>query len=1129
MWTPKRILLLVLGFVMFCLAYGVYAYFLGGVDGLPPLPAECEASKTPDIPPDYFRREPPQVDRKLRMAFGDECPELKRQIKLEMIARGIVLSAGDFKVEPDGRVRLWPFSVIIFGKDRGEPASAKDRGEPKFPEINTVQSDVAFLRFDQPIETINDMANHKVVGGELIGTPGGKGVFLRNNRRTPQRDDDLTLTTDGPVFYEESRQQIWTAVDVRIIDEQNRDKDVPTEIKATGMDVYLISDDEKPPEAKVAEKAAKARSDKAKDKSAININGVKEIVLRSDVDMRLFVDSRSGFMGSPKSTPPKAHEEVKGTLLGKAAGPPNSPAPPSNSAPGTKPAVAAPSKDLVHIETQGRFHYDLLTDQARFDISQKPSPRPNRVEVRRRTGLNGLDQLDCEHLVLHFQRKNGAAGSSAPMSEGGTELEIEHAHAWGNQVTLASDVEVLTAFGNDLVHDARTRQSVLKGSPEIVVLKDGSEIRAQMLEITGSDDGQQAHIKGPGRINMLDSATKERTLQARFRDELISTKEGVYDKLELYGDAAFEELEPGQQLQPDQIPLFKQRLQADRLKVWLCPPEPTAASSPAEGDSQRRRPHHIEAIGQVSAQAPDMNVHDTDRLVIWFKDVVSSAGELPATLPPASGGASGRQQANAGSGNSLIGPTGKSAAGAANQPATDPNMPPFVGPPEQKSHPPIDLTAHSVEAHVLRTGERNDLEKLWCEGAVHVHQDPEGPDDKGVEIRGATLQLLKFVEGSVLTVSGEPAEVQLDKLTIFGPEVNIDQKDNKAWVIGAGMMRMPSNADLQGANKDAPSAKKNPPAEKPTETELTVYWTRDMIFNGKFAVYHGNVQAEQEESRVTCETMQVQLDRFVSLKGDNDRKAPPAKVDKLVCDQTVRVEDRKRENGKLVHYQRLDSPQLDFKNEEGILFAPGPGVLYMLQLGSKDDSGPGAVQFPGSPTGPKPATPPAARSGAKPASSEPVEQELKLTRITFFARMFANNITRTAIFYENVEVVNLPTDDPDIIIDIDHLPERAMYLRCDQLQVYNRQQTGTQGTQEMEARGNASVQSQDFWGRADVIKYDESKELMIFEAREGRLATLVRQKAKGTPQEELKGQKIYYWRNTGDFKIERGTGARVIQ
>lgn len=1145
MWTPKRILLLVLGFVVFCFAYGVYAYFLGGVDGLPPLPPECEASTNPDDPPDIDPRQRPEVERKLVMAFGDECPELKRPIRMEMVARGIVLAAGDFKVEPDGRVKLWPFSVIIFGKDTAE----KDRSDSHYPEINTVQSDIAFLRFDQPIETISDMANHKVVGGELIGTPGGKGVFIRNNRKTPRRDDDLTLTTDGPVFYEESRQQIWTAVKVVIIDEQNRDKDVPTEIKGTGMDVYLMSEEEKAKaekakETKTAEKAAnkpgKLAKDKSKDKGAISINGVKEFVLRSDVDMRLFVDSRSGFMSTPKTGSAKpgnkgkdagkdqAKDKAATTESKDAAAPPVAGSP--------KPAAAPPSKDLVHIETQGRFYYDLMTDQARFDISQKPSPRPNRVEVKRQTGPNGLDQLDCEHLVLHFQRKNGAGGVAAASSEDGPQMEIENAHAWGNQVTLTSDVEVLTAYGNDLVHDGPTRRSVLKGSPEIVVFKDGSEIRARQMEIIGADDGQQAQIKGPGKINMLDSATKERTLQARFDDDLISTKDGVYDKLELTGNAAFEELEPGQQLRPGQTPRYKQRLQANLLKVWLCPSEPTA-STPADGnsDSQRRRPHHIEALGQVVAQAPDMNVHDSDRLVIWFKDVVKPAGDLPATLPPADGAAAGGAKPAVGPASPSAGADRKGAAGSSRQNAADPNMPPFVGPPEQKTRPPIDLTARSIESHVLRTGERNDLEKLWCVGAVHVHQDPSGPDDKGVEIRGATLQMLKFEEGSVLTVTGETAEVQLDKLTIFGPEVNIDQKENKAWVIGAGMMRMPSSADFQVSNPGAPPPKKTPSEKAPQpekkeaepESELTIYWTRDMVFNGKFSVYHGNVQAEQNNSRLTCDTMQVLLDRYVSLKGDNDRNAPPAKVDKLVCDQTVRFEETVRENGQLTRYQRLDAIELEVKNEEGILLAPGPGVLHILQREAPDETAPGTTPG-GSP--PKPGAKPAAKpQAAKASNGQPEEEELKLTRITFLTRMFANNVTRTAVFYDNVEVVNLPSDDPDIVINIDHLPEGSLYLRCDQLQVYSRQQSGEKSTQEMEARGNASVQSNDFWGRGDVIKYDESKELIIFEAREGRLATLVRQKAKGTPQEELKGQKIYYWRNTGDFKIERGTGARMIQ
>ena len=39
MWTPKRIVLLVLGFCLFFSAYTAYARsFLGHIDGLPPLP-----------------------------------------------------------------------------------------------------------------------------------------------------------------------------------------------------------------------------------------------------------------------------------------------------------------------------------------------------------------------------------------------------------------------------------------------------------------------------------------------------------------------------------------------------------------------------------------------------------------------------------------------------------------------------------------------------------------------------------------------------------------------------------------------------------------------------------------------------------------------------------------------------------------------------------------------------------------------------------------------------------------------------------------------------------------------------------------------------------------------------------
>jgi len=52
-----------------------------------------------------------------------------------------------------------------------------------------------------------------------------------------------------------------------------------------------------------------------------------------------------------------------------------------------------------------------------------------------------------------------------------------------------------------------------------------------------------------------------------------------------------------------------------------------------------------------------------------------------------------------------------------------------------------------------------------------------------------------------MAVTGDLAEVQMDKLTIFGPEVNIDQKENKVWVNGLGAMACPATP-LQGRQLD---------------------------------------------------------------------------------------------------------------------------------------------------------------------------------------------------------------------------------------------------------------------------------------------------------------------------------------
>jgi hypothetical protein len=1047
-WTPKRIVIVVVGLLIFLTGYSVYAIYLGGIDGLPPLPEEYWSRYDGVVDPNGVKIRVNPVVIKLQQSFGSECEELKRPIKLEVPARGLVLSATEFHIEDDGRVRLAPLSVAMFSKPRpGEKA----------PEITTLQCEIAFLTFERPIMSIADMGKHKITNAEVAGN-----IRLVNNRRTPQRDDDLFVDIrNGPLYYQDSTHRLWTNDVVRVKDTQSKPK--PMEINGTGMDVDLLAETRTQPGRPAA---PKGKQD--------SITGVKHMLLRSGVDMHLYVDSRTGFLAAqPEKPVAKPAKE------------------------GDNPAE---EKSHLIIKTQGPFAYDMITDVARFDI---PTPHPDtdskfpeHVEVTRcHDSLGKLDQLICEHLEIHFRRKgkdpaSGKPGSvaaeeklatpaekTAPGDDREVQLEIQTVHAIGKEVTLTSDAEMLEAHGTDLFYDAIQMRTILKSTGEMWAIKEGNEIHSRELHIQQyKDRSYTAAALGAGRIDMLDKKTGKRPQHARWRDKLTLTRDGGYDLLHLQGDASFNDDATGQQLE------------AETLKVWLEPNDPAKAKEAKEQPkeetpaSSSRRPHHLEAVGKVRAQSPELTIRDTSRLVVWFRDVT----------PP-----------------EKVGPPApdKPAPSTPPDPMTQPEGPtsgssqPGTAPAPAKKARPIHLSARSVEAYVQRSPDKNELEKLWTEGAVCVQQEPEKPGEKGVDITGDTLQMTHFAEGNYLVVTGDLARLETDKMCIMGPEVNIDQTKNTAWVNGIGAMTMESNSGFQGEklNRTVP---------------LTIHWNKSMYFNGKFAEFHGNIQADQENARMTCQSLQAFFDRPISLK-ESDKGQPPAKVQNLVCDKQVRVEDGVIEQGRYVKYQRIEGPTVAYDNAEGIVQASGPGHVRLLQIGDADDQRPGA----------KPATPARPNSTTK----ETKNSELKLTYVQFYKRMYGNNKTHTITFYENVRVLHFPCDNPRLEIDferfLERLPIGAIYLRCDNLKVYSRAEGAERGVQEMEARGRVTVEAQEFSGRAELVTYNQEKDQIIFDGAGAGTATLYKMEPNGQ-QRTINARKIIYSRKTGKADILDGNSIR---
>jgi lipopolysaccharide export system protein LptA len=1088
-WTPKRILLLALGFLVFLTVYVVYAASsLGRINGLPPLPEVF-------LPGDHtgpivVGPRPSKIEAKLAEAFGPDCPELTRAIRLELHSKNMVLAAATFQVQPDGRVSLAPLSVALFGKEKHD-----GRGT----EINSIRCLTAYLRFDRPINNISEIGGRKIVEAELNGN-----IEIVNNRRTPQRDDDLSVYIGaGPLRYNEAEHKIRTLDTVHLIDHASKPK--PHDIWGKGMEMDLLVEAPPPPApGQPAPRKGKGES----------ITGVQRIVLQSCVEMHLYTSGNSGF--------PNATRGVQ-------------PAPAAKAPPGAAAAAAAPPapKAHVYISTPGQFQYEFCKDHdlATFDVARADGGRsgglPQFVTVVRHQEEQGTaDKLVCEHLVLRLRRKENkpaGAGPKPAQPPPGEEaaLEIETAHATGGEVTVASDTEKMSAQGNDFFYDALKGEAVLKGAPDMTAERDGNTLRAREMHIVevkpppgvGPDvkGYQEVVALGPGSIDLAEKEPdrkpapgapehdgEKKTTHAYWNDRLTSAKDGPLDVLTLTGSARFVDEE------------HEQTLQAEVLKVWFAPAEKKdeKAKPGAEPKAQASpKPQHVEATGNVLAHSRELHVHDSSRLVVWFRDIPVAAGVV---LPPAQG------TPTLVTGPVPAAPPGPPPGAA---PRAGPQAPaaPQAGKPEAPDRP-IDLSARSVEAWVLRQGEKSTLDKLFTEGKVHVKQAPAKPDERGVDITGKTLQMTYNPAGNYLVVTDEEdlAQLLMDKIFIMGPEVNIDQATNKSWVHGMGIMRMESNTNFQGGAMDH-------------TVPLTVHWSKDMLFKGtegEFVEFRGVVQAEQENAHLTCECMQVFFDRPISLKEGN-RPDQPARVSRLVADQAVQVEDTTRDKGRLVKYQYIacrnltmielppedGAPRADGKRAGNTVHCTGPGHVRVFQAGAVDPLAP---------------PPPPGQAPAKPA-----QEEMKLTYISFKDAMRANSTANTANFWGDVRVLSLPSDNPHLEIDLDEvvgkqvLPKGAMYLRCDRLKVLDQPDDG-RSNQQMEAHDRVYVLAEEFSARCDDLYYNQAKDQVILDGpRTG--ATLFKVTAPGAEPQVLKGKKIIYNRRTGEAKVEGGDSIRGNQ
>jgi lipopolysaccharide export system protein LptA len=1192
MWTPKRIIMLSGCFLAFFVAYVGYAYTaLGRMDGLPPLPDAYWPIHDPEKAPPPPKSGETQLSRKIKQAFGPKCEELNRPIRLDLTSKSMVLCAEQFELK-DGRVSLIKPSIALFGKDKKDGLAV---------EISTISGETAWLTFDRPVHNFSEMYNRKIAEAEIHGH-----INIRNNRRRAERDQDLHVSiSNGPLHYREANHQISTDDNIRVEDYKSKP---PHIITAKGMEMSLRTEavhDPKHPERKpVKESITGVNWVELKSGVVMDLYSEGKGGLLAGGSPGQLASGPA--KKKPASPPGKPVASEKAPVARTDNAPPPDKSHIHITTPGTFRYEILKDHDLARFDMptsrKGQIpNMPQQVDVLRTNLTTHMNDhlvchhlvlhmhrKENKPGEKPATGDDKTGGEGAEIESIHAWGPQGTVTLTSDAEKlDATCSDLFH-HTVKGVTNLKDEREVIVHKEENDIHARELHIQDVKpphqpGQPE-------------------PKPYQNIDAKGPGHIRMVskepppgsqpspDASKTPRLQHAYWQDLLTFSKDNGLDLLVLNGKARFIDEQA------------EQSMAADVIKVWLdeagatkavegSQPRAAAASAakpPQAGQAGKdkgqvsdpgivggRKPRHIEAVGNVVVRSREMNIHDTGRFVAWIKDVPAQmhmppapAGAPPGAPPtdrrPAAttvpGNSSEPHKGRTGSADEVVprqgkpmpaGPAGspsltsRSPAGAGSKSASGPNLPPADNRPPPR---PFDLTARSVEVKVLRSEIKSTIDELWCEGSVAVKQDPAKAEEKGTDIRGDTLKMTaRGPDLYLLVVTGDLAQLQTDKIWIIGPEVNIDQLTNKAWVYGDGAMKMDSATNFQGEKLDKP-------------VPLTVLWKQSMLFNGSSAEFLGNVQGEQEKARLACQRMHVFFDRTISLKEGN-KSDEPAKVRELVCDRDVHVEDSLYEGEQLKTVRRLRCPGLQMvtldpeddapasgpgkpaapgKSGAGkpssqgttsagnVVYASGPGHVTITERGESDWVGPAPGSKPPAPrtTASKPAGPP----GGKPAGKKSDPNELKLTYVEFHKRMDANSKTNTALFWENVRVLNVPCKSFDTKVDLDamlatDLPEGAMYMRCDKLKVLDHPTDG-QPNKQMEAHGQVYLQGREFYGRADSATYNQQKEQVILYGGDG-YALLYRQTVPGSTPSVLEAKKIIYNRSTGEtnaFEVRSASG-----
>lgn len=223
-----------------------------------------------------------------------------------------------------------------------------------------------------------------------------------------------------------------------------------------------------------------------------------------------------------------------------------------------------------------------------------------------------------------------------------------------------------------------------------------------------------------------------------------------------------------------------------------------------------------------------------------------------------------------------------------------------------------------------------------------------------------------------------------------------------------------------------------------------------------------------------CQTMRVTLDQRISFSEFDPEAAKTVSLGGIVCQEGVDFENKTYDvAGVLQELYQAHMWNLSVDRLKNSTTAQGPGWVKRWSR----------AQTPNVAT----VEPNRVRAN-RPLRANTTSWTY--LQVNFDNRMEGNLERQVSSFHDGVRVIYGPVSRPLDVLDEDHLPEDAGWLRCRQLVVeYVTPKKAAGSTQPAEkgflyltGRGNVDLEGYSFLAKSDLVTYDQSKDQYILKA-----------------------------------------------